>query len=101
MKNYKCSECKYGSYYNHFTNLWACDLIKDKICTIEYLQAHCPLKDNPTLDDEYEKLNDEYEKGVDKMSNEKDWTGNEKTVFVTNGCSNHSKYERAVNDYYS
>ena len=35
------------------------------------------------------------------MSNEKDWTGNEKTVFVTNGCSNHSKYERAVNDYYS
>ena len=24
-----------------------------------------------------------------------------KTVFVTNGCSNHSKYERAVNDYYS
>ena len=27
------------------------------------------------------------------MSNEKDWTGNEKTVFVTNGCSNHSKYE--------
>ena len=35
------------------------------------------------------------------MSNEKDWTGNEKTVFVTNGCSNHSKYERAVNDYYA
>ena len=68
MKNYKCSECKYGSYYNHFANLWACDLIKDKICTIEYLQAYCPLKDNPTLDDEYEKLNDEYEKGVDKMN---------------------------------
>lgn len=68
MKNYKCSECKYGSYYNHFANLWACDLIKDKICTIEYLKAHCPLKDNPTLDDEYEKLNDEYEKGVDKMN---------------------------------
>ena len=35
------------------------------------------------------------------MSNEKDWNGNEKTVFIINGCSNHSKYERAVNDYYS
>ena len=65
MKTYKCSECKYGSYYNHFANLWACDLIKDKICTIEYLQAHCPLKNNPTLDDEYEKLNEKYEKGVE------------------------------------
>lgn len=68
MKNCKCNECKYGSYYNHFANLWACDLIKDKICTIEYLEAYCPLKDNPTLDDEYDKLNDEYEKGVDKMN---------------------------------
>lgn len=58
MKNHKCSECKYGSY----------DLIKGKICTIGYLEAHCPLKDNPTLDDEYDKLNDEYEKGVDKMN---------------------------------
>ena len=68
MKNHKCDECMYGSYYSHFANLYGCDLIKNKICTIEYLQAHCPLKDNPTLDDEYEKLNDEYEKGVDKMN---------------------------------
>lgn len=35
------------------------------------------------------------------MSNEKDWTGNGRAVFVNNGCSNHSDYERAVNDYYS
>lgn len=70
MKKYKCDECMYGSYYNHFANLYGCDLIKNKICTIEYLQAHCPLKDNPTLDDEYEKLNDEYEKGVDKMNDD-------------------------------
>ena len=68
MKNYKCSECKYGSYYNHFANLWACDLIKDKICTIEYLQEHCPLKDNSTLDDEYEKMNDnEMIKAIDEI----------------------------------
>ena len=26
---------------------------------------------------------------------------NKKAIFVTNGCSNHSKYERAVDDYYS
>ena len=35
------------------------------------------------------------------MSNEKDWIGNGRAVFVNNGCSNHSEYERAVNDYYS
>ena len=35
------------------------------------------------------------------MSNEKDWTGNRRAVFVNNGCSNHSEYERVVNDYYS
>ena len=35
------------------------------------------------------------------MSNEKDWTGNGRAVFVNNGCSNHSNYKRAVNDYYS
>ena len=35
------------------------------------------------------------------MNNEKSWIGNEKSVFVTNGCSNHSEYERVPNDYYS
>ena len=35
------------------------------------------------------------------MSNEKDWTGNKRAVFVNNGCSNHSEYERVPNDYYS
>ena len=35
------------------------------------------------------------------MNNEKGWTGNKRVAFLNNGCSNHSNYERAVNDYYS
>lgn len=31
----------------------------------------------------------------------KDWTGNKATTFVTLGASNHSKGERAENDYYA
>lgn len=31
----------------------------------------------------------------------KDWTGNKATTFVTLGASNHSKDERAENDYYA
>lgn len=31
----------------------------------------------------------------------KDWTGNSKSVFVTNGASNHAKNERVTNDFYA
>lgn len=31
----------------------------------------------------------------------KDWTGNDKTAFTTLGASNHSDFEREVNDYYA
>lgn len=31
----------------------------------------------------------------------KDWNGNKPAVFVTNGCTNHSNFERIENDYYA
>lgn len=31
----------------------------------------------------------------------KDWTGNNKSVFVCNGASNHTKEERQIDDYYA
>ena len=31
----------------------------------------------------------------------KDWTGNAKSIFVTNGASNHSMTEREENDFYA
>lgn len=31
----------------------------------------------------------------------KDWTGNKKSTFVTLAASNHSEYEREINDYYA
>ena len=30
-----------------------------------------------------------------------DWTGNKKSIWSTNGCSNHSQDERASLDYYA
>ena len=34
-------------------------------------------------------------------SMDKDWVGNKKSVWTTNGCSNHSMTEREVNDFYA
>lgn len=31
----------------------------------------------------------------------KDWQGNKPPVWITNGCSNHSEFERVENDYYA
>lgn len=31
----------------------------------------------------------------------KDWTGNKPSIFVCNGCTNHSEFERDKNDYYA
>ena len=31
----------------------------------------------------------------------KDWTGNSKSTFVTLGASNHTDYDRALNDFYA
>ena len=35
------------------------------------------------------------------MSENKDWTGNRKSVWTTNGCTNHSINEREKNDFYA
>lgn len=31
----------------------------------------------------------------------KDWNGNKPSIYVCNGCSNHSRLEREKNDYYA
>ena len=35
------------------------------------------------------------------MMNAKNWVGNKPSVYVTNGCSNHSNLERHSEDYYA